>query len=548
MTAQAPPLAPKVQRRFTDRISQTLSVWRHSLQFRVLSILAIIATISILATTSFGLWQVRDQIFEDRVNSIVDEFGANARAASAQFSSVAASNPGEVQSTANTVVFNLYDPTSSVVGAMMMRSPNQPDGGFAILEPSNTPSVQIRGLVTDEIRDAVVGSTDLHWQSVAVPMPSGDVVPGIVIGAPITVPGSGEYELYAIYSLGDENRTVTLVTTVQIIAGLVLLTFLLGMALVIVRMLLLPIKEASRSASKIADGAFEVRMTVRGEDEIAQLARSFNAMASSLDEQFTRLQRLSKVQQDFVSAVSHELRSPVTTIRMAGQIMYDKRDELPPALKRSTELMQRQLVNLDHMLADLLEISRFDAGSMALNTDLTDIAEIARNVVDMTAPLSADNDVTVVVETSGDTYAQVEARRIERIIRNLVVNAVEHADGTAVWVQTAGNETAVAVRVIDHGIGMTQEAADHVFDRFWRADSARVRKTGGTGLGLTIAREDAVLHGGEIQVWGVEGEGSSFLLIVPREPGTPYVSPLDVEVDLTPVPGVDAPPIEFEEV
>jgi len=89
----------------------------------------------------------------------------------------------------------------------------------------------------------------------------------------------------------------------------------------------------------------------------------------------------------------------------------------------------------------------------------------------------------------------------------------------------------VAVRVVDNGVGMSQDQVDHVFDRFWRADAARVRKAGGTGLGLTIAREDANLHGGEIRVWGVLGEGSSFLLILPREPGSPYVSPLDVQVD-----------------
>lgn len=527
------------QRRFSTRFAESLRNWRGSLQLRVVSVLMAVAALSVVATTLFGLWQVRDQIFSDRIDAIVDEFGSSARAADQRFSLAGGSNPGEVQLAANTIVISMYDPASSVVGAMMMRSPNQPDAGFSIPEPFNAQSTAIRDVVSADLRTQVAGSTGLHWQSVSIPGREDTAVPGIVIGSAVTVPGAGEYELYAVYSLEDENRTITLVTTVQAIAGTVLLLMLLFMAMVIVRMLLSPIKEASRSASRIADGAFEVRMTVTGEDEIAQLARSFNAMASSLDEQFTRLQRLSKVQQDFVSAVSHELRSPVTTIKMAGQIIYDKRDELPGTLKRSAELMHKQLLNLDHMLADLLEISRFDAGSTAINASMADVAEIAQNVVDIAGPLSADNGVTVTVEKTGDTEALVEARRIERIIRNLVVNAVEHADGSGVWVQIAGNDTAVAVRVIDHGIGMTQDQADHVFDRFWRADSARVRKTGGTGLGLTIAREDAVLHGGEIQVWGVEGEGSSFLLIVPREPGEPYVAPLDVEVDLSPVPGID---------
>lgn len=539
MTVLEPALARTRRGRVADRVLDITRVWRHSLQARVVTVMMTVAAASVLATTIIGLWQVRDQIFDARIETIVDEFGSDARAADQLFSATIGSNPGEVQETATRLVASIYDPASSVVGAMMMRSPNQATGAFQMPEPSNAQSAAIRGLISDEVRAQTAGSEAIHWQSVAIPNRDGDEDPGVVIGTSIAVPGAGNYELYSVYTLADENRMISLVTTVQAIAGGVLLLMLLFMATVIVRMLLVPIKEASRNASRIADGAFEVRMKVSGEDEIATLARSFNSMAASLDEQFTRLQRLSKVQQDFVSAVSHELRSPVTTIRMAGQIIYDKRDELPGNLKRSAELLQKQLITMDQMLADLLEISRIDAGSMALATDIADLASIARNVVEMVDPLAKDNGVIVTVETQGDTLAQVEARRIERIIRNLVVNAVEHADGTAVWVQVAGNETAVAVRVIDHGIGMSQEQADHVFDRFWRADSARVRKTGGTGLGLTIAREDAVLHGGEIQVWGVLGEGSSFLLIVPREPGAPYTSPLDVEVDFTPVPGID---------
>lgn len=541
MTSLAPPVRvsepPSRGRLLARRLADLATTWRGHLQLRVITIFLTVAVAAVALTGGVALWQIRSQMFNDRVDAIVDEFGRDQRAASQRFSSTVGSNPGEVQNTASSIVANIYDPASSVVGAMMMRAPNQAPSGIAIAEPFSAQSTKIRDVITEEMRRQAASPEGLFWQSVAIPNRDGSTAPGVVIGSVISIPGAGDYELFAIYSMENEQRMLNLVTTVLVVASGVIILGLMALAFVVVRLLLAPVREASRTASKIADGAFEVRMRVRGEDELAQLAQSFNSMAASLDEQFTRLQRLSKVQQDFVSAVSHELRSPVTTIRMAGQLIFDRRDTLPPALKRSSELLWRQTVNLDAMLADLLEISRFDAGAMALSAERTDLAQVARDVVDIAQPLAQDNGVEVVTRSLGDTVAEVERRRIERIVRNLVVNAIEHAEGGSVWVDVAGNETAVAIRVVDHGIGMSQDQADHVFDRFWRADSARVRKTGGTGLGLTIAREDALLHGGEIEVWGVLSEGSSFLLVVPREPGEPYFPPLDVEVDLSAADG-----------
>lgn len=513
-----------------DRLRDLARFFSQRLQVRVIAILITIVAVSVSLTFGAALWQIRDQVYEDRIASIVDEFGNDARVADQRFAGAIGSNPGNVQDTARIIVDSMYDPSSSVVGVLLMRSIDQPASGVQILEPQNGPTV-LRELITDELRAQTSSSEALHWQSVAIPDSDGHESPGIIIGVQVTLPGAGEYELYSVYSLENEQQLLSLVTTVQNAAAAILLTLLVALAIVLVRMVVGPIREASRNAQRIADGAFEVRMDERGDDELAQLASSFNQMASSLDEQFTRLQRLSKVQQDFVSAVSHELRSPVTTIRMAGQLIYDKRTELPSSLQRSAELMQRQLVNLDAMLADLLEISRFDAGAMALNNENVDLAEVVENVVEMAAPLAREDGVDVTIHADGDTFASVEHRRVERIIRNLLVNAIEHADDGSVRLDVVGNETAVAIRVVDSGIGMSQEQADHVFDRFWRADAARVRKAGGTGLGLTIAREDAMLHGGEIRVWGILGEGSSFLLILPREPNEPYVPPLDVEVD-----------------
>lgn len=536
MSDQAPEqehTGPSRGRLIAENLTELGRFFSQRLQVRVIAILLTIVTFSVSITFGVALWQIRNQVFDSRIDSIVEEFGADARSAQQNFSATIGSNPGDVQLRASQIVTSMYDPSSSIIGVLLMRSEDQASTNIQILEPVRGPAVT-RDLVTDELRAQISSSEALHWQSVSIPLSSGETEPGVVIGVSVSIPGAGSYELYSVFSLEAEQQLLSLVTTVQLVAGGILLILLVLMAVVLVRMVLGPIREASRNARRIADGAFEVRMDVKGDDELAQLAESFNQMASSLDEQFTRLQKLSKVQQDFVSAVSHELRSPVTTIRMAGQLIYDKRDELPPSLQRSAELMQRQLVNLDAMLADLLEISRFDAGAMALNTEYVDLTTLVEDVVEMAAPLAREDEVTVRVHSVGNTYATVEHRRVERMVRNLLVNAIEHAEGGNVRLDVVGNETAVAVRVVDDGVGMSQEQVDHVFDRFWRADAARVRKAGGTGLGLTIAREDAHLHGGEIRVWGVLGEGSSFLLILPREPGSPFVAPVDVEVDFDP--------------
>ena len=323
---------------------------------------------------------------------------------------------------------------------------------------------------------------------------------------------------------------IQLMTNVLTVGAIVLLLFIAIATGFVVRMVLQPVREASKNARLLSEGGFDARMAIKGEDELAQLARSFNQMASSLSDQFEQLDRMSKVQQEFVSAVSHELRSPVTTIRMAGELIYDKRGDLPPALRRSTELQHDQLINLDMMLSDLLEISRFDAGAMSLATEPADLLDIARQVVASQQPLAEANEVEVVIESRGETTAKVEPRRIERIIRNLVVNALEHAEARPVRILVVGGETAVAVEVSDRGIGLTEEQAAHVFDRFWRADTARVRKSGGTGLGLTIAREDALLHGGRLQCVGREGVGATFLLTIPRDAGETWTSPIQLRV------------------
>jgi two-component system sensor histidine kinase MtrB len=297
---------------------------------------------------------------------------------------------------------------------------------------------------------------------------------------------------------------------------------------IVVRFVVTPIRVAAETSQRLASGNLGVRIPEKGVDEIATLARSFNGMAESMQSQIRKLADLSEMQQRFVSDVSHELRTPLTTIRLAGDVLFDQRRSFPPATERTAELLHTQVERFELLLADLLEISRYDAGSVELETEPTNLVHLADDAIDgLRALAETKGSELVLVAPGGHLDAEVDPRRIRRILHNLIGNAIEHGEGRPVTISVDSNETAVALAVRDHGLGMTEDDISHVFDRFWRADPSRQRTVGGTGLGLSISREDSSAHGGWLQVWSSPGQGSCFRLTLPRRArGELTVSPL----------------------
>ncbi|HEX5565900.1 MAG TPA: MtrAB system histidine kinase MtrB, partial [Streptomyces sp.] len=289
---------------------------------------------------------------------------------------------------------------------------------------------------------------------------------------------------------------------------------------------------AARISERLAAGRLQERMKVTGEDDIARLGESFNKMARNLQLKIQQLEELSRMQRRFVSDVSHELRTPLTTVRMAADVIHEARGEFDPVTARSAELLLGQLDRFESLLADLLEISRFDAGAAALEAEPTDLRDVVKRVIEGAEPLAERKGSRLLVY-GGDgrpVIAEADSRRIERVLRNLVVNAVEHGEGRDIVVRLASGGGAVAVAVRDYGVGLKPGEANRVFNRFWRADPARARTTGGTGLGLSIAVEDARLHGGWLQAWGEPGGGSQFRLTIPETAGEPLRgSPIPLE-------------------
>jgi two-component system sensor histidine kinase MtrB len=325
----------------------------------------------------------------------------------------------------------------------------------------------------------------------------------------------GPYQLFHLFPLTAENETLALVRRTAAIAGLLLVLLLAMIAALVTRQVVLPVRMAARTAERLAAGRLEERMTVRGEDEIARLASTFNSMAEALQAQIRQLEDLSRVQRRFVSDVTHELRTPLTTVRMAADVLHEGRHDLAPAAARSAELLQAELNRFEELLAELLEISRYDAGAASLEAEPLDLVALVWRVMESTQPLADRKGSTLVLHSQGPVVAEIDHVRIERVVRNLLVNAVEHGEGRPVEVTVAEGLGAVAVLVRDHGVGLRPGEAGLVFTRFWRGDPSRARTTGGTGLGLAIALEDARLHGGTLQAWGAPGQGTAFRLTLP---------------------------------
>lgn len=501
---------------------------RKSLTLRM-GLTMLISTLVILCGVGFYTANsIRDGIFQERLNQLLVESASRAKTAQSRLDQAPVSTVEQVQSLAQEVVTSITTMTSggNAPSVLILRNPNE-NSAIVINEIVTGNS---RETISPELRQSVGKKTGQYWQSVKLTDAEGRTFPGIAVGTALNLPLAGAHELYFVYSLADEQANLNLVMQVLAGGGLALLLLVGAMTWVVVYSVLVPVRRTVRTAERLAAGDLNARVLSQGQDEMAQLADSFNKMAGSLQSKIDTLGQLSRLQQRFVSDVSHELRTPLTTMRIADDVIFDARAELDPAALRSAELLHDQIDRFDAMLADLLEISRIDSGSARLSFETVDINSLVRKVI-------ADNDslaqqVGCEVVFNPPPYpctAEVDTRRVTRIVRNLLVNAIEHSEGNPVTITTDTSETAVALRVSDHGVGMTPEVTSRVFDRFYRADPARTRTTGGTGLGLAISLEDARLSGGTLEAWGKSGYGSSFRLTLPRQNGTEMgPSPLEL--------------------
>lgn len=501
------------------RISGLPRLWARSLLIRAVFFTGLLTMLSTMAVAAFLVQQVTSGLFQERFDQAEQEAAVGLDSIRSSFAALSTTSRSEAQQDVLSILNEVDDSTAQIQREFSLQPLEV--GENLYVDGITSPGLSAQD-ISEELDEAVAGGTGQYWQAVSLERNGASEVPGVAFGTQVDIQGNS-YALYFVYDFSPVQENVAFVFRTMLVAGIAILLINMAIAGWVARSVVRPVSQAAEVSERIADGQLDQRLAVRGEDEIARLGLSFNRMASNLQEQITRLANLSKMQQRFVSDVSHELRTPLTTVRMAAEVLHESRDDFDPINRRSTELLHHQVERFQALLADLLEMSRFDAGAAELATAEVDLLALTREVLISSKPLAESSNTPLGLVVQGENFiAEVDARRISRILRNLINNAIEHAEARPVDVIVSSSPTAVGIAVRDHGIGMSPSEVAHVFDRFWRADPARARTTGGSGLGLSIATEDTRLHQGALDAWGQKGQGSCFRLVLPRRQSVPY--------------------------
>jgi two-component system, OmpR family, sensor histidine kinase MtrB len=311
---------------------------------------------------------------------------------------------------------------------------------------------------------------------------------------------------YFVYSLESADRTLGLLRGVLLavvaVAGAVAGAVGLRLADRTIR----PLRAAATAARKVAEGQLDTRLEVTGEDELARLVADFNRMAAALEDRIARELR-------FVSDASHELRTPLTALKTSIDYIATKSKELPAGLRGAVGLAADEVRSLGRLVDDLLELTRAEAGSIQVSWEEVDLRDFATQLVRRRAP-----NTPVEIEGPEQLIVRTDKMRLERVVGNLVENAVMHGGGERVRIALDTVDGIARISVADQGPGITPEQVPNIFDRFWRGDISRQRDGRvGSGLGLAIARENAKLIGADLRVESVVGEGTRFEVVLPRE-------------------------------
>ncbi len=493
-------------------------LWVHSLQFRSVTSAGIMMLIAFIAVGTSLSNQIATSLFENKKNQALEESIKGFDNVQSVLGSSETRTDSEIRRNV-TRTLTLLDASGDTQRRWVLVPLDQQSKKGFIPEQSGDNALDASTIPEDfktTVRDSPGG---VFWEKKDLSEPeksNGEPYPALIIGTSVSIPQNPDYGLFVVYDLSESSSTITYINVVLGTGFTVLLILVLSIVWFVTRLAVRPITLTAITAEKLAAGDLNRRVSVRGKHQAARLGISFNKMADSLQEQITQLERLSTLQQRFVSDVSHELRTPLSTVRLSSELLYDSRDTLNPVQSRSVELMHNQVDRFQALLSDLLEISRFDAGSAVLNIDAEDFMRVLNDVlVEVIPHLERTGTRLIVHSEQAHIDIDIDRVRIERVLRNLLFNAIEHGESNPVDIYIATNATNLGVAVRDHGIGLSEEEAAQVFNRFWRADTSRKRTLGGTGLGLSITAEDVRLHGGRIEAWGMKGKGACFTMNLP---------------------------------
>ncbi len=480
-----------------------------SLRLRLVTVFALVALVAAVSVAGIAYWLNRDAVLTRAQNAALDDF----RTSLGENSGSLSEDPScdELRRMAAGMI-NLTQKYQVVL------TNDGTAGDDPVCTASSDPSQFTMVMVPDSLVDAVRDRRDdggdddqnapyhLYWQRITI---KGD--PYLVAGSRVLDEGPTGYMLAPLSAERDDLNSLAWslgIATALAVIGSVLL------AQAAATTVLRPVQRLNGAARRLSEGKLDTRLPVRGADELAELTRTFNSAAESLERRVQELSGREEASRRFVADMSHELRTPMTAITAVTEVLEDEVDSLDPMIAPAVQLVVSETRRLNVLVENLMEVTRFDAGTARMVLDDVDIADQVTHCIDDRAWLDA-----VEVSAERGIIARVDPRRLDVILANLIGNALKHG-GSPVRVAVREEERAgqreLVIEIADQGPGIPENVLPHVFDRFYKASASRPRSEG-SGLGLSIAQENAHLHGGEISAHNSPAGGAVFTLRLPSE-------------------------------
>ncbi|WKX74261.1 HAMP domain-containing sensor histidine kinase [Streptomyces sp. XD-27] len=463
-------------------------------------VFALVALVAAVSASGIAYWLNRDAVLTRTQDAALDEFHKSLKDTTGALPRVP-SCP-DLQGAAH----RMADNTQKY--HVLLLSPTQ---GPGTCPAASAPELFTLDVVPKTLRTAVnekravdganSAPYHLYWQRITK-----DDTPYLVAGAKVI---GGGPTAYMLKSLEPERQDLnSLAWSLGIATALALIGSAL-LAQAAAATVLRPVHRLAEAAQRWGDGKLETRLEVSGSDELANLSRIFNRTAERLEKRVEELSAREASSRRFVADMSHELRTPLTAITAVTEVLEEEADALDPMIAPAVQLVVSETRRLNDLVENLMEVTRFDAGTARLVLDDVDVADQVTACIDARAWLDA-----VELDAERGIMARLDPRRLDVILANLIGNALKHG-GSPVRVSVRTGEDELLIKVRDHGPGIPEDVLPHVFDRFYKASASRPRSEG-SGLGLSIALENAHIHGGEITAANSPDGGAVFTLRLPR--------------------------------
>ncbi|WP_225850022.1 HAMP domain-containing sensor histidine kinase [Streptomyces sp. HPF1205] len=500
MTSDRPserPRAPRSHRFVSGLLRLT------SLRLRLVAVFAAVALTAAVSVSGIAYWLNRDAVLTRAQNNALNDFRD-----SLQRNAAALPPAPTCQALADAAHRTGGPNTYQVV--LLATGPD----GTPCAEPSDqgvftmadVPATLQKAVNTVHTNDHVY---HLHWERISL-----QGHPYLVAGARINGDGPTGYMLKSLDAERKDLNSLAWslgIATLLALIGAALLAQAAGSAV------LRPVRRLGEAAQRLGEGHLDTRLKVSGTDELAEMSRTFNNAAEALETRVEELSAREAASRRFVADMSHELRTPLTAITAVTDVLEDEADALDPLIAPAVRLVVSETRRLNELVETLMEVTRFDAGTAKLRVDEVDVADMLIACMDARAWLDS-----VELDAPRGVLATLDPRRLDVIMANLIGNALKHGGAPVrVGLRTEGDgdDGEIVIEVTDHGPGIPEDVLPHVFDRFYKADASRARSEG-SGLGLSIALENAHIHGGGITAANGPHGGAVFTLRLPRRPRT----------------------------